>query len=1013
MADKKKPGNTTGPKKNNTGNPKNPTTKKTPGKNPESKTTRGSGNGKKTAAKKKTEDTKNKVKYTEEEKQEILRQQGIKNELKDEVTLIITALISILLILSNFKLGGKVGEAVNGFLFGVFGFLAYLFPVLLTVVVAFYLANKHSVTKNYLPKLISSIAIFALVAAMIQLAVGETTPGTRIVDYYKYAFEYKTGGGIIGGLLCRLLVPLFGLVGTWVVLAALELICLMIITGKAFLKLIREYVSDKHAENVQKRKELEEIYEEALENENRHDGRSRSKSFLFNYENKEDDDEEEITPVPRNFFGGVTPTKPVGLKTEDKEPKVKIRDVNERADTSETPVTDNKTEDLTAPKALDKELFEIGNDIGIDKDLNINGVSDRKTEELILNGKYTPSERMAKDIRTIYEEEKHSETKEMSFSDTALRDRGYMESASPRTIFDNEPYGGLIGKGSKAGVSLKNQDLTEEEFDAGDDGVNTKEDIAKGTEEAVNRERTIQRTKSARSAEAGKNVPTETLTVEQPDPIKQYVFPPIELLNKPQAKKSKNNEHELVDTAEKLTATLKSFGVNATVTDIARGPSVTRYELQPEEGVRVSRITNLADDIKLNLAASDIRIEAPIPGKAVIGIEVPNSENTVVTLREMIESDEFENTKGQIPFVVGKSIDGHSIVGDIAKMPHMLIAGSTGSGKSVCINTIIMSILYHLKPDDVKFIMIDPKIVELSVYNGIPHLLIPVVTDAKKAAAALNWACVEMDERYKKFAQLSVRDLKSYNARIREEAAKGNTEPDHFEMPQMVIIVDELADLMMVASNEVEDSINRLAAKARACGIHLIIATQRPSVNVITGVIKANIPSRIAFAVTSGVDSKTILDTVGAEKLLGKGDMLYFPSGLPKPLRIQGSYVSDSEITKVVDFLKNENEDVEYSDAVSEKIAKSAQESAGGAKALGAADSNDDSDDLFDEAAKCVIESGKASIGHLQRKFRIGFNRAARIMDALAEAGVVSEEDGTKPRQVLMTMEDYNSKFQQ
>lgn len=480
---------------------------------------------------------------------------------------------------------------------------------------------------------------------------------------------------------------------------------------------------------------------------------------------------------------------------------------------------------------------------------------------------------------------------------------------------------------------------------------------------------------------------------------RQYAFPPDSLLTKGNFKPGSFSEKEYRETAIKLQQTLQNFGVGVTVTDISCGPAVTRYELHPEQGVKVSRIVSLQDDIKLSLAAADIRIEAPIPGKSAVGIEVPNKENSIVRLRDILESSAFKNHPSRLAFAVGKDIAGKEVVTDIAKMPHLLIAGATGSGKSVCINTLIMSILYKASPEDVKLIMVDPKVVELSVYNGIPHLLIPVVTDPKKASAALNWAVVEMTDRYKKFADYNVRDLKGYNAKIDTIAdIDDDTKPK--KMPQIVIIIDELADLMMVAPGEVEESICRLAQLARAAGIHLVIATQRPSVNVITGLIKANVPSRIAFAVSSGVDSRTIIDMNGAEKLLGKGDMLFYPSGIPKPIRVQGAFVSDAEVTEVVEFLSQQGLTAEYDSSIEARVAGNGMDG-------GISDGADDRDAYFAQAGKFIIEKDKASIGMLQRVLKIGFNRAARIMDQLAEAGVVGEEEGTKPRKVLMTMEEF------
>ena len=476
-----------------------------------------------------------------------------------------------------------------------------------------------------------------------------------------------------------------------------------------------------------------------------------------------------------------------------------------------------------------------------------------------------------------------------------------------------------------------------------------------------------------------------------------YEYPPVELLSKAKAKPLKGGAKALTDTATKLQKTLYSFGVSAKVENVSVGPAITRYELKPAEGVRVSKIANLADDIALNLAAETIRIEAPIPGKQAVGIEVPNKEKETVHLREVLESEEFQNNKSKLTIALGKDVAGNPQLADIAKMPHVLIAGSTGSGKSVCINTIITSIIYNAKPSEVKLVMVDPKVVELSVYNGIPHLLIPVVTDPKKAAGALAWAVQEMDDRYNKFATKGVRDLKGYNKLIEKEEGVG-------KLPQIVIIVDELADLMMVAAKDVEEAICRLAQKARAAGMHLVIATQRPSVDVITGLIKANIPSRIAFAVSSQVDSRTILDTVGAEKLLGKGDMLFFPSGAPKPSRVQGAFVSDEEVEKIVDFVKS-NGTATYSEDILESIENSNKTD----KELAQEQSEDDETDPFlMDAIQTVVETGQASTSFIQRRFKVGYARAGRIIDQMEERGVISGYQGSKPREVLMTLDKLN-----
>ncbi len=482
-----------------------------------------------------------------------------------------------------------------------------------------------------------------------------------------------------------------------------------------------------------------------------------------------------------------------------------------------------------------------------------------------------------------------------------------------------------------------------------------------------------------------------TLSVED----EQYEYPPVEILSRGNKKSVKGGAKALTEKATKLQRTLYSFGVSAKVENISVGPAITRYELKPAEGVRVNKIANLADDIALNLAAESIRIEAPIPGKQAVGIEIPNKEKESVPLRDVIESDEFENNKSKLSVALGKDVAGNVVVADIAKMPHVLIAGSTGSGKSVCINTIITSFIYNAKPSEVKLVMVDPKVVELSVYNGIPHLLIPVVTDPRKAAGALAWAVQEMDNRYNLFAQKGVRDLKGYNATIEKDEETGIG-----KLPQIVIIIDELADLMMVAAKDVEDAICRLAQKARAAGMHLVIATQRPSVDVITGLIKANVPSRIAFAVSSQIDSRTILDQVGAEKLLGKGDMLFYPASASKPIRVQGTFVSDEEVERIVDFVKS-NGVASYSEDILEEIEKANKSD----KEIAEDAEEDDTDPFLMEAIETVIEIGQASTSFIQRRFKVGYARAGRIIDQMEARGIISGYEGSKPRQVLITKE--------
>ena len=505
-----------------------------------------------------------------------------------------------------------------------------------------------------------------------------------------------------------------------------------------------------------------------------------------------------------------------------------------------------------------------------------------------------------------------------------------------------------------------------------------------------NSDNTVDKDKTSKEASV------ETIEIEDfKTSASGYTLPPVELLKQGKTSSKKSSEN-LAENARLLEETLKSFNVEAKVVNVTKGSSVNRYEIQPAIGVKVSRIVSLSDDIALNLRARSIRIEAPIPGKAAVGIEVENETRETVTIREMIDSREFKREASKLAFAVGKDISGRPVVADLAKMPHLLIAGATGSGKSVCINTIIASILYRATPDEVRLIMVDPKMVELGNYNGIPHLLIPVVTDPNKAAAALNWAVAEMTNRYKKFAENNVRDLKSYNALMKREKKSEEI------MPQIVIIIDELADLMMVASSQVEQAISRLTQLARAAGMHLIVATQRPSVDVVTGLIKANIPSRIAFMVSSQIDSRTIIDMAGAEKLVGNGDMLYKPQDIDKPLRIQGPYISDDEVMNLIRFVKSQVEDENYDSEIAETIEKGDVSVA----------SNDQEDELMDEAIMTVIDAGQASVSMLQRKFRIGYNRAARIIEDMQSLGVIGPPDGSRPRSVLWSIEDYNTKRQ-
>ncbi|MGN0291651.1 MAG: DNA translocase FtsK 4TM domain-containing protein [Lachnospiraceae bacterium] len=811
---------------------------------------------------------------------------------KEEIILWIILAFSIILFLSNFGIGGIVGNKLSSVFFGIFGLTAYVFPICFVLIAAFFISNKEN--KIAWIKVVAAILFLMLLCLFIELTVDEGSKASA-KEAFTYGMKEKSGGGFFGGLLASIVYPAFGLIGAYVIDVIGLIITLVLITEKsAFRGMQRGGQKVYHAA----REENERI---RVQREQRQEQRQ--------------------------------------LKRADK------KAVGVAMDTSIKPVSEGRKElKATTPKRTKKSAeskpADEMNEINIDEILQTPPVGEK--EHVILRAEEPPVIPMSGMIEPVV-------------SEPVMPEPAALETEEMPEMVREEPRPRRVSRPKQSEAEIE-QDVT-------------------GIENEIQKNET--------SAD-------------------NYVFPPITLLKKGSSKTMGDTKSHLQETANKLQQTLKNFGVNVTITNVSCGPSVTRYELQPEMGVKVSKIVNLADDIKLNLAAADIRIEAPIPGKAAIGIEVPNKENVTVAFRELIESEEFQKHPSKIAFAAGKDIAGQVIVADIAKMPHLLIAGATGSGKSVCINTIIMSILYRANPEDVKLIMIDPKVVELSVYNGIPHLFIPVVTDPKKASGALHWAVSEMTERYQKFAEYNVRDLKGYNQKV--EAIKDiDDENKPKKMPQIVIIVDELADLMMVAPGEVEDAICRLAQLARAAGIHLIIATQRPSVNVITGLIKANMPSRVAFAVTSGVDSRTILDMNGAEKLLGKGDMLFYPQGYTKPLRVQGAFVSDKEVQDVVNFLTQQNGETSYDTELEEKIQAAAPSAGGGA---GVSDANE-RDAYFADAARLLIDKDKGSIGMLQRYFKIGFNRAARIMDQLEEAGIVGPEEGTKPRKVIMGPEEF------
>lgn len=893
-----------------------------------------------------------------------------------EVILWIIVAVSILLFISNFGIGGTIGNAVSRFFFGVMGLIAYVFPVLLLVGTFFAVSNRGNRVATV--KLVAMILFDLFLCMLIELLTkGSAVDGAAAA--YSYSFEHRTGGGFIGGLLAWIFCPNFGLAGSYVIDAIMLIISLVLITERSALRGMQ--------------KGGKKVYESARSGNERHKERVR----IQREEREQRREEQALRRMDRKVEGVAIDTRVLPrqnvIEHSDEISELNAEDYLEMPEVREekiVPLTSDggypPAENLTPSAFSDEALAAVTPEAS----QNISAWTPETETAQGASWNTAPAE-ASWDVATEPED---------PWSTTASQEQKdpWSSAAEPEDPWSTasaqeqkESWGSAAGPENAWEAAAPKVQLKEpQEASAAVSPAETK--AVSGIGENAGH------TTSAPAASG------ESVSAEQMPPERPYVFPPADLLTKAANKAGDSRQH-LQETAMKLQQTLKNFGVNVTITNISCGPAVTRYELQPEMGVKVSKIVNLADDIKLNLAAADIRIEAPIPGKAAIGIEVPNKENVMVSFRELVESEEFKKHPSKISFGVGKDIGGKVTVADIAKMPHLLIAGATGSGKSVCINTIIMSILYKANPKEVKLIMIDPKVVELSVYNGIPHLMIPVVTDPKKAAGALHWAVDEMTDRYQKFANASVRDLKGYNAKIESlPTIEGDPKPE--KLPQIVIIVDELADLMMVSPGEVEESICRLAQLARACGIHLIIATQRPSVNVITGLIKANMPSRIAFAVTSGVDSRTILDMNGAEKLLGKGDMLFSPQGIPKPVRVQGAFVSDEEVSAVVGFIKEQNGQVTYGAEMEEKLSN--MESANTTVAIdSSADAGDGRDVYFADAARLLMEKEKGSIGMLQRYFKIGFNRAARIMDQLEEAGIVGPEEGTKPRRVLMSPEQF------
>ena len=850
-------------------------------------------------------------------KKERMQEMERAEEFRREIILWVIVAVSLLLFISNLGIGGKVGGAVSGFFFGLFGMIAYIFPIILLVGSFFGISNKDNAFA--IVKLVAAILFAVFICVFLYLVVyGKevVTPATAFAD----SRQTKIGGGLVGALIGYFIVPAFGLIGSYIIDIIVLIVTLVLITGKSAMRGMKAGG--------------EKVYASAKENSEKYQEYRQ-------------------------------------YKAEEKAKRRRDRKVS--GVSTDTKIVDKASE----PNQISDEMGEIH----IDSYSQFPEVKEEHVTRLT-------SEAMAE----------------------LLPNENTVQAApekAPTDIYAANPSAANIPAWEAAPTVQENDAIesTIPEIDPLDIEIQAPEELF---EEPPVVEKTKRRARAnADEIETGIKEVEETISKSENNSVSGYVPPDINILHKGDANAVGNTKAQLKETAEKLEKTMQIFGVKAKVTDYCCGPTVTRYEVQPELGVKVSKIVNLVDDIKFALAATDVRIEAPIPGKSAVGIEVPNAQNVTVPFRDLVESQEFKSKKSPITFALGRDIAGQVVVADLAKMPHLMIAGSTGSGKSVCINTIITSILYKAGPDEVKLIMIDPKVVELSVYNGIPHLLIPVVTDPKKAAGALNWAVQEMTDRYQKFADENVREINGYNEKIETmEVPEGQERPK--KMERIVVIVDELADLMMVASKDVETAICRLAQLARAAGIHLIIATQRPSADVITGIIRANMPSRIAFAVSTATDSRIILDQAGADRLLGKGDMLFNPQGAPTPHRIQGAFISDNEIAAIIDDVKEKNGESASNEAIQNAVNAAQVSSQAVAISDGGAD-DDGRDALFADAAKIIVDKEKASIGMLQRYLKVGFNRAARIMDQLEEAGIVGPEEGTKPRMVLVTTEELSS----
>ena len=789
------------------------------------------------------------------------------------------------------------------------------------------------------------------------------------------------GGGLIGGLLSKALHAVAGATGAVILLVA-GMLAGLVLTGKLSVAALTAKAGDKIQDIRSARRERRNA-----ENDSEDTGRYVPRK-----------------QEPRPFFSGADPE-------ERKSSPLDVYNKEEFADFND---------DVRKPSAF-KKILNFGQKA---LDRNTEGIDPDARPGETGSGNYVPVERMANHDKTekerpslikVYPEQQ--ETRVLRPASGIIT--GHTDNPEPApweksAIIPGQEFQepsvagyGEEPEGMSAGTDGDHEALAPEDMAPGKprfiltpNGVTQATD---GSAKPADKKEKVSKKSTAGSASGEEKETSPSVEEKETEQNKEeYIFPPLDLLNPVKKTNRRQFDSDVREQCRKLEQTLADFRVNAKVTGVTRGPSVTRYELEPAPGVKVSSVVNLADDIALRLAAPGVRVEAPIPGKAAIGIEAPNVTNDMVSFREIVDCEDVRKSSSKLCVGLGKDIEGKVITIDLAKMPHLLVAGTTGSGKSVCVNTLLAGIMYKARPDEVKLILVDPKVVELTNYNGIPHLLVPVVTDAKKAASALHWAVAEMERRYKSFADTRVRDIKAYNAQAEEK------------MPYIVIVIDEMSDLMMVAKADVEDAILRLAQKARACGIHMVLATQRPSVDVITGIVKANIPSRIAFAVSSLTDSRTILDMGGAEKLLGKGDMLYYPIGANKPSRVQGAFVSDEELNRVTDFIKQQAIPVEYSDEVTNvALPSDSQKEAKNAAAGGDAPEEQGQDELLDDAIRLVLDLGQASASMLQRRFRIGYNRAARLVEAMEELGIVGPAIGSKPRELKMSREEVEYKFLQ